>query len=1023
MSIEWDKLREFDGSVQNAFEELCAQVARIHSVAAGWSFTRNGKPDAGLECFARKGSGGLVGWQAKWHTTSPSDKQWNDIESSFKSALANYLDLDTFIVCLPLDRSNARGKRKLAMDKWSAVTAKWAEYAKRQGKSVALEFLGTSELFETLSKRDQAGRLRFWFGRESFSADWFRKRFEESWANNRRRYRPELHVPINAEEWSGALCQTREYVDQLKEAAGTVAGRLRALAELAKVKPLKDVVAAFTDAGRDLERLLAGLPQSGEGELPHARMHEVWHRVSDAMQRPVRVGSVGDKSDRQKAWDYARYQLEEALHEWSEFTHSKQPLINAGRAMLLLGDAGQGKTHTLFRLADERTRRGEPVVVLCGVQFTKGDPWSQMVASLGLTCDRDEFLGALNAAGEAMRTRAIIVVDALNESDDPGIWRRSLAGMIEAVRNYPFLGLALSMRGEFAEAVLPETLTEKVIPTVMHRGFAGREAAATTKVFEHFGIRVPEVPMLDPEFTNPLFVLTLAEGLQRAGLDTLPRTAHSLRWVFDLWLDGVNRKLALPAELDYDAKEQRVRAAVDALARAMYARGSKWLLAEDAKAVVDGVHPSASWSKSLFKALVSEDVVQRLQVFDYELGAISDRVRFTFDRFADHHIVRAVLSRYTSPTALRDAFVPVGEHASKPTGLRLDSGLLRALAIELPEDARFHCELSAVLQHESVNAQVTQAIVDSVHWRSVESIGPAVVNLIRDDWRQERGKTMAAQSAYIERLVQLATRSGHPLNADFVDAELRAERMAERDYWWSRPLTTLGDEERMVTRLIDWFHNANGRAVDEETARLAIVMLSWFFATSNRFVRDRATKAVVAVLSQRPRLASVLVDRFLAIDDVYIVERVLAAAYGAALRTTDSEALRELATTVHTRCFAGGELPVHLSARGYAQGIVDAAARRKLVPAEWAEQARPPYKSDWPAKISVKDDWRHLREGDWSANRGLRAVARSIFDDDFSHYVIGGGHHEWLRYPLGPLNNPGGPDGLAAGRRDDGGLR
>ena len=56
-----------------------------------------------------------------------------------------------------------------------------------------------------------------------------------------------------------------------------------------------------------------------------------------------------------------------------------------------------------------------PTVLLIGGQFNSDEPWAQMTGLLGLSCTREEFLGALEAAAQARGTRAVILIDALNE--------------------------------------------------------------------------------------------------------------------------------------------------------------------------------------------------------------------------------------------------------------------------------------------------------------------------------------------------------------------------------------------------------------------------------------------------------------------------------------------------------------------------------------------------------------------------------------------------------------------------------
>ena len=81
-------------------------------------------------------------------------------------------------------------------------------------------------------------------------------------------------------------------------------------------------------------------------------------------------------------------------------------------------------------------------------------------------------------------------------------------------------------------------------------------------------------------------------------------------------------------------------------------------------------------------------------------------------------------------------------------------------------------------------------------------------------------------------------------------------------------------------------------------------MLAWCLTASHRFVRDRATKGLVAVLTNKIRLACELVERFNDVDDLYVRERVMAAAYGVAMRSTDAQSLALLTESVYRLIFA-----------------------------------------------------------------------------------------------------------------------
>ena len=97
------------------------------------------------------------------------------------------------------------------------------------------------------------------------------------------------------------------------------------------------------------------------------------------------------------------------------------------------------------------------------------------------------------------------------------MWLSHLAGMVELLKRYPRVRLAVSVRSSYEETVIPPQLSASdVVVRVTHQGFAGQEYAATKVFFRYYGITLPSVPLLNPEFENPLFLKLFCEGLRRA---------------------------------------------------------------------------------------------------------------------------------------------------------------------------------------------------------------------------------------------------------------------------------------------------------------------------------------------------------------------------------------------------------------------------------------------------------------------------------------------------------------------------
>ncbi|MEL4395610.1 hypothetical protein AAEH73_21605, partial [Shewanella algae] len=53
-----------------------------------------------------------------------------------------------------------------------------------------------SEIFERLSKKENEGKLYYWFGKEEFSDEWFKQKLDENIKNLNKRYTPELKFEL-----------------------------------------------------------------------------------------------------------------------------------------------------------------------------------------------------------------------------------------------------------------------------------------------------------------------------------------------------------------------------------------------------------------------------------------------------------------------------------------------------------------------------------------------------------------------------------------------------------------------------------------------------------------------------------------------------------------------------------------------------------------------------------------------------------------------------------------------------------
>ena len=186
---------------------------------------------------------------------------------------------------------------------------------------------------------------------------------------------------------------------------------------------------------------------------------------------------------------------------------------------MLTGEAGQGKTHLLCDVGKRAVDSGSPATVLLGGRLSGRRFWSDCAEYLGLPqIGGEALLGGMRAAGEAADAPFLLLVDALNESAEPGAWREEFAGVLAELHGDAWISLGVSVRSTFLPVVLPEAGLGNAVAEVDHRGFEGRELEATERFFDAFGLEQPRVPLLTPEFANPLFLKLYCDGLKGLAL-------------------------------------------------------------------------------------------------------------------------------------------------------------------------------------------------------------------------------------------------------------------------------------------------------------------------------------------------------------------------------------------------------------------------------------------------------------------------------------------------------------------------
>ncbi len=387
--------------------------------------------------------------------------------------------------------------------------------------------------------------------------------------------------------------------------------------------------------------------------------------------------------------------------------------------------------------------------------------------------------------------------------------------------------------------------------------------------------------------------------------------------------------------------------------------------------------------------------------------------RFPFQKFSDHLIGRYVFKKYEKEfgkinknleTAKK--FFSKRRKLSKFLSKSWNRGIIEALSIQCPEHLN-GLEFVEVAPYLKGSYIAQEAFIESLIWRKPAAFSNDQKNTL-DYINTEIIRTDSGHNNLLNAFLAVAPISNHPFNGDFLHRHLSNFSLAKRDSWWSTFLHYQYGEKGAVDRLIEWGWSEQTKThISDESVRLCSVAMVWFLTTPNRFLRDRSTKALVALLTGRLSVLLNLLKQFQDVNDPYVSERIYAVAYGCAIRSRkDKEGLKTLSEWIYGNVFQDGHPPVNILLRDYARGIIEVALHEKITPRINRKRIEPPFQSEWPKKVPSEKLLRNKYYPedfikDKTKDRGFFNIWASVMYNfgtlgDFGNYVLNSAVNHWF---------------------------
>ena len=996
ININWQDIRPYQGSQNTAFEELICQLARVEFEGQG-RFIRIAAPDGGVEATCLLPDGSLYGWQAKYFVNSFTSTQWSDIEGSLIDSLNNYPNLVKYYVCVPVDRNNAfvEGKKSF-LQKWDEHVAKWKNLPEDQGRNLEIEFWGSYELFLMLSKPENAGKLSFWFSQKELSESWFKNQNRKSIATLGKRYTPELNIHLPVAMNFEALARTTWFKQEYSKKFDEILVAL--LEQLDRIDKLK----AFEINTKQVLNLLKDkLNLSMYDDIQVLPVELLLSEIDLAIKNCQET--LNDDSISHSTEEHIE-KIIDNLYELKTQVNSDEIRLFNGNVLWLNGEAGVGKSHLIADFINGFSKDSLASILLLGQDFIEKSNFEHQIMNrqLELTFDFQHFLSILDTIAETQRQRVILAIDALNEGAGKELWPSQLNSLISQLRDYPRIGLILSVRNTYQSIITKELskVSRQIITEVTHYGFENHEFEAVQTYFAYYGFPLPTVPLLNSEFSNPLYLGLLCESLKNNGLDELPKGYQGFNQLVFSYVKGIQKKIS--DELDEDESLRLVERAIEVLVayevqnKVSYIDYllAKRLINEELNQDISEVH-----AKKFIDYLIKEGVLSK-NIFHSDGN---ESIYFTYERIGDYLQCDLILQGIFCESDFLEWF-NTELAQTYLENYHMYRGFWEALSVLLPE--KLGIEIFEVLNNTSLNKnQLVSLVVKSIPWRVIATLNP---EKIRTFLKSNLGKNHIYQ--WFNLLFQLSAEPNHPFNATYLTNILFPMSLADRDAHWTTKISQL-DDYPPINQLLLWCETYSfDENLDLESIFLAGLMLCWLFTSTNIKERNRSVKALAYILRNRLAIAHRLLSQFIDVNDPYILEGLLSATYGALKHSDNLNDLPELGDFVYEAIFDvqdDKEVYPNILVRKYAKLIVETALFNKPEHFEShlktiMENITPPYNTSFPEKLPSNQeiDEKYTTSAHKTILRSMTTeYGRGIGGyGDFGRYTFESAFHRWRYY-------------------------
>ena len=619
-----------------------------------------------------------------------------------------------------------------------------------------------------------------------------------------------------------------------------------------------------------------------------------------------------------------------SLSEYDEKLIKNQVLVVSGKA-------GVGKSHLFSYAAKSLVEDGKQAILLLGGSYISEQQISFQISNiLDFGLSFNEILYKLEGFALKNNCFSYVFIDALNESVYRNIWHAGLTAILQEISRFPHIKLALSVRDGYEKLVFNDAVDSQMqegeISKICHRGFIEESVNATKAFLNHYGIPFLPSYYLQNEMINPLFLKLFCK--------TYTGENYNLFSLFERLIEmseqealvncGIRDSFQIVEKLLYDIAKVFIKTNSRIISQ-------NELLSLDFWALYGLSDKKLQFVTSLCKSGL---------LLNYACDG-NEHFQLGYNLLEDFICAKANINYITSETEVQELLCDniLGIRRGGITNYgNLDTSVIFLGLLKEKYNKEFVDIVAQNIKNENDLEDFLKRYIMSFVWRKATTINKGeFLDFIR---------TYSVMPGDVFRvLIENASKEHHPLNALFLHNILIDKELSTRDAIWTTCINDMATDEERLFQLVLHFDEGNTLdGLSKENVELLLILFVWLFTSSNRFLRDKSSKAVIELLKLNFDLCLPLLKRFEGVNDPYVIQRLYGVIFGACTKCQDLEysTYAELVKYVYENIFMQEKVYPDILLRDYAKLIVEKFVFDYPKESEFIniENIVPPYKSD-----------------------------------------------------------------------------